>query len=119
LLAVNYIEPMLLGYQRCSIVPYLAVGNLGISIGTTRDGLDGLDGLDSREFPIPRRPRQVANDEAMKTFMAREFAQGTRDSRAYVSEVVGLPKFGSVRFFKDFAEPRTGLQVRFGKSAEL
>ena len=30
-----------------------------------------------------------------------------------------MPKFGSVRFFKDFAEPRTGLQVRSRKSAEL
>ena len=30
-----------------------------------------------------------------------------------------MPKFGSVRFFKDFAEPRTGLQVQSRKSAEL
>jgi hypothetical protein len=30
-----------------------------------------------------------------------------------------MPKFGSVRFFKYFAEPRTGLQVQSRKSAEL
>ena len=33
--------------------------------------------------------------------------------------MVGMPKFGSVWFFKDFAEPRTRLQVRSRKSAEL
>jgi hypothetical protein len=31
---------------------------------------------------------------------------------------LGLPKFGSVRFFEDFSEPRTGLLVRFRKTAE-
>ena len=30
-----------------------------------------------------------------------------------------MPKFGSVRFFEDFAEPRTGVKVRSGQSAEL
>jgi hypothetical protein len=30
-----------------------------------------------------------------------------------------MPKFGSVRFFKYFAEPRTGLQVQSGQFAEL
>ena len=30
-----------------------------------------------------------------------------------------MPKFGSVQFFKDSAEPRTGLQVRSRKLAEL
>jgi hypothetical protein len=29
-----------------------------------------------------------------------------------------MPKFGSVRFFENFAEPRTGLQVRSRQSAE-
>jgi len=33
--------------------------------------------------------------------------------------VVGMLKFGLVRFFKDLAEPRTGLQVRSRQSAEL
>ena len=31
---------------------------------------------------------------------------------------VGMPKFGSVRFFQNFAERGTGLYVRSGKFAE-
>jgi hypothetical protein len=33
--------------------------------------------------------------------------------------LIGMPKFGSAQFFKNFAEPRTGLKVQFRQATEL
>jgi hypothetical protein len=65
------------------------------------------------------RAKQEYGDEFPKVFCYKKNGACLVKVKACDIAKLGLPKFGSVRFFKDFAEPRTGLQVRFGKSAEL